>query len=307
MVSNYDSAMSQPTLRQLSFLLAIAEYGSFVSAADKMSITQPSLSAAIKELETILGARLIERGRSGANLTPAGQIAVDHARAILAAVEELGEAIQGAAEPLTGPFRLGVIPTIAPFLLPDILPKAKAAFPKLKLYLREDLTARLMEGLRNHTLEAALVALPYEAQGIDTMVLFEEEFLYVGPTDHALSMKPHLSASDLEGEKVLLLEDGHCLRDHAIGVCGQSKPGHEEVRATSLFTLVQMAAGGLGISLLPKMAADAGLAGEGLVVRAFEPAVIGRQIGLAWRRGSGRLAEVKALATLLKRGRGKLS
>jgi LysR family transcriptional regulator, hydrogen peroxide-inducible genes activator len=161
-----------------------------------------------------------------------------------------------------------------------------------------------VDGLRAHSLDAALIALPYEAQGIDTITLFEEEFLYVGSTDHPLSTKPALSTSDLEGERVLLLEDGHCLRDHAIGVCGLVRPGQEEVRATSLFTLVQMAASGLGVSLLPRMAADAGLAGEGLTVRAFEPAVIGRQIGLAWRRGSGRLAEVKALAALLKQPKG---
>jgi LysR family transcriptional regulator, hydrogen peroxide-inducible genes activator len=217
--------MSQPTLRQLSFLLAVARHGSFVGAAEQSLVTQPSLSAAIKELETILGARLVERGRGGATLTPAGEIAVSHARAILFAVDELGEAVQGAAEPLTGPFRLGVIPTIAPFILPDFLPKAKVAFPKLKLYLREDLTARLMEGLRNHTLDAALVALPYEAQGVDTIMLFEEEFLYVGPTDHPLSSKPHLCPDDLEGEKVLLLEDGHCLRDHGKAWARRS-PGH---------------------------------------------------------------------------------
>jgi LysR family transcriptional regulator, hydrogen peroxide-inducible genes activator len=295
--------MIQPTLRQLSFLLAIARHGSFVSAAEQSLVTQPSLSAAIKELEAILGARLIERGRGGATLTPAGEIAVSRARAIMSAVDELGEAVQGAAEPLTGPFRLGVIPTIAPFLLPEILPKAKTAFPKLKLYLREDLTARLIDGLRAHTLDAALIALPYEAQGIDTMNLFDDEFLYVGPPDHHLSQKPNLTAGDLEGEQVLLLEDGHCLRDHAIGVCGLVRPGQDDVRATSLFTLVQMAAGGLGVSLLPRMAADAGLAGEGLVVRAFDPPVIGRQIGLAWRRGSGRLIEVKALAALLIKSR----
>jgi LysR family transcriptional regulator, hydrogen peroxide-inducible genes activator len=295
--------MSQPTLRQLSFLLAIAEHGSFVSAAEQTLVTQPSLSAAIKELEAILGARLVERGRSGATLTPVGQIAVTRARAILSAVDELAEAVQGAAEPMTGRFRLGVIPTIAPFLLPSILPKSKAAFPKLKLYLREDLTGRLVEGLRAHTLDAALIALPYEANGLDTMALFDDEFLFVGAPDHPLSTKINLSAGDLEGSQVLLLEDGHCLRDHAIGVCGLGRPGQEDVRATSLFTLVQMAAGGLGISLLPRMAADAGLAGDGLVVRPFNPPVIGRQIGLAWRRGSGRLVEIKALADLVKQSR----
>ncbi len=292
--------MTQPTLRQLSFLVAIADHGSFVSAAEHSSIAQPSLSAAIKELETILGARLVERGRLGAVLTTAGETAVTIARSILLSVDQLSEAVQGASEPLTGPFRLGVIPTIAPFLLPQILPKARAAFPKLKLYLREDLTARLVDGLRTHALDCALIALPYEAQGIDTMVLFDDEFLFVGLPDHPLSKKQALHMSDLKGEQVLLLEDGHCLRDHAIGVCGLVKPGQEEVRATSLFTLVQMAAGGLGVSLLPRIAADAGLAGDGLIVRPFDPPVIGRQIGLAWRRGSGRLAEVKAFAALLK-------
>jgi LysR family transcriptional regulator, hydrogen peroxide-inducible genes activator len=295
--------MTQPTLRQLSFLLAIARHGSFVGAAEQCFVTQPSLSAAIKELEAILGTRLVERGRGGATLTPAGEIAVSRAAGILDAVEELCEDVQGASEPLTGPFRLGVIPTIAPFLLPRLLPKTKTAFPKLKLYLREDLTARLVDGLRNHTLDAALIALPYEAQGMDAQPLFEDEFLYVGPEDHALSNKADLNIADMNGEQVLLLEDGHCLRDHAIGVCGLVKPGQEEVRATSLFTLLQMAAGGLGVSLLPRMAADAGMAGEGLVVRPFTPPVIGRQIGLLWRRGTGRLAEVKALASLFAQGK----
>jgi LysR family transcriptional regulator, hydrogen peroxide-inducible genes activator len=297
--------MSQPTLRQLSFLLALAEHGSFVAAAEQSMVTQPSLSAAIKELEAILGARLVERARSGARLTPAGEIAVARARAILSAVDELSEAVQGASEPLTGPFRLGVIPTIAPFLLPLFLPRAKASFPKLRLFLREDLTGRLVEGLRNHTLDAALIALPYEATGIDTLALFDDEFLYVGPADHPLSLKETILTSDLIGEQVLLLEDGHCLRDHAMGVCGLTRPGQDDVRATSLFTLVQMAAGGLGVSLLPKMAADAGLAGDGLVTRRFTPPVVGRQIGVAWRRGSGRLAEVKAMAALVSDVRGK--
>lgn len=295
--------MSHPTLRQLSFLLAIADNGSFIGAAEVCLVTQPSLSAAIKELETILGARLIERGRNGATLTSAGEIAVTRARAILSAVDQLGEAVQEAGAPLTGPFRLGVIPTIAPFLLPQILPKVKISFPKLKLYLREDLTARLVDGLRTHTLDAALIALPYDAQGIDTLALFDDEFLYVGPSDHPLSTQASLSIDDLASAQVLLLEDGHCLRDHALSVCGLVRPGQEDVRATSLFTLVQMAAGGLGVSLLPRIAADAGLASEGLVVRPFTPPIIGRQVGLAWRRGSGRLAEIKAMADLLKQSR----
>jgi LysR family transcriptional regulator, hydrogen peroxide-inducible genes activator len=293
--------MTQPTLRQLTFLTAIAEHGSFVAAAEQSLVTQPSLSAAIKELEGILGARLVERGRTGARLTPAGDMAARRARAILDAVDELGDAVRGAAEPLTGPFRLGVIPTIAPFLLPEVLPKAKARFPMLKLYLREDLSSRLMDGLRAHTLDAALIALPYEAAGMETMSLFDDEFLFVGPAHHRLASQSHIAPQDLEGEQVLLLEDGHCLRDHAIGVCGTMRPGQDEVRATSLFTLVQMAAGGLGVSLLPRLAFEAGLAGEGLTVRPFDPPIIGRQIGLVWRRGSGRAAEARLLGALLRR------
>jgi LysR family transcriptional regulator, hydrogen peroxide-inducible genes activator len=281
--------MSIPTLRQLSFLVALAEQGSFVGAAGQAAVTQPSLSAGIKELEATLGARL----------TPAGAEAVARARAILAEVEALSEAVRGAAEPLSGEFRLGVIPTVAPFLLPGALPRVRAAFPRLKLFLREDLTARLVDGLRGHTLDAALIALPYEAQGLETLALFDDEFLFVASNDHPLAAKASLSPADLEQESVLLLEDGHCLRDHALAVCGATRPGKEEVRATSLFTLVQMAAGGLGVSLLPRLAVGSGLAsGPSVALRPFDPPAIGRQIGIAWRRGSARASEARALGRL---------
>lgn len=287
-----------PTLRQLTFLVAIADTGSFTAAADQAAVAQPSLSAGIKELEAILGVRLVERARAGARLTPAGAEAARRARAILSAVDEMGEAVRGASEPLAGPFRLGVIPTIAPFLLPGALPRVKAAHPRLKLFLREDLTARLVDGLKSHTLDAALVALPYEAAGIDSLALFDDEFLFMAPARHPLLDKPELTPDDLQGEPLLLLEDGHCLRDHALGVCGTGRPGEEEVRATSLFTLVQMAAGGLGVSLLPRLAADAGLTSEGIATRRFDPPVIGRQVGMIWRRGSARAEEARALGRL---------
>jgi LysR family transcriptional regulator, hydrogen peroxide-inducible genes activator len=292
--------MTQPTLRQLAFLIAVADRGSFVGAADAASVTQPTLSSGIKELESILGTQLIERHRKGAELTRAGEIAVRHARQVIAAMDEMGEALRGAGDPLVGPFRLGVIPTVAPFYLPTALPQIKKAYPKLNLFLREDLTARLVEGLRANTLDAALIALPWDSAGIESLALFDEEFLFIGPTKHRLSKKAQLSPDDLVDERLLLLEDGHCLRDHALGMCSVTRPGRDEVRATSLFTLVQMAAGGLGVSLLPKMAADSGIAPEGTTVRGFDPPVVGRQIGLAWRKGSARAAEVAMLAGVLK-------
>jgi LysR family transcriptional regulator, hydrogen peroxide-inducible genes activator len=287
-----------PTLRQLSFLRAIADTGSFTAAAVQAAVAQPSLSAGIKELEAILGARLVERSRSGARLTHAGAEAARRARAILAAAEEMGEAVRGAAEPLSGVFRLGVIPTIAPFLLPRALPGVKSQHPRLKLHLREDLTARLIDGLRAHTLDAALIALPYDAPGIETLALFDDEFLFIAPQGHPLLERQGLSPADLGSEPVLLLEDGHCLRDHTLGVCGTGRPGNEDVRATSLFTLVEMAAGGLGVSLLPRLAASLGTHTDALVARPFDPPVIGRQIGMAWRRGSVREAEARALGKL---------
>lgn len=292
--------MSHPTLRQLSFLVAVADRGSFVGAAEAASVTQPTLSSGIKELELCLGVQLIERQRKGALLTPAGEVAVRHARGVLSAIEDLSEAVKVTGEPMVGPFRLGVIPTIAPFMLPATLPHLKQLFPRLKLFLREDLTGRLIDGLRNHTLDAALIALPWAATGIETATLFDDEFLFVGPLTHPLSLKENLQPSDLETERVLLLEDGHCLRDHALDVCELARPGRDEIRATSLFTLVQMAAGGLGVSLLPKMAADSGITPSGVAVRRFEPPVVGRQIGLAWRKGSARLDEIRTLAAALK-------
>jgi LysR family hydrogen peroxide-inducible transcriptional activator len=293
--------MILPTLRQLSFLVALADQGSFVAAAEAVGVTQPSLSAGVKELEGLLGVRLVERGRSGLSFTPAGEETLRRARALLSDAAALSEAARGAAEPLSGGFRLGVIPTIAPFLLPRALPSVKARFPRLRLFLREDLTGRLLDAVRARALDAAVIALPYSAPGIETLALGEDEFLFVGPADHPLAARSALNQADLEGETLLLLEDGHCLRDHALAACRLAQaPGEAEVRATSLFTLVQMAAGGLGVSLLPRMAADAGVAGADVAVRPFDPPLIGRQIGVAWRKGAARADEARALAGVLK-------
>jgi len=266
-----------PTLRQLTFLLALAEQGSFSRAAEAAHVTQPTLSAGIKELEAILGATLVERG------------------------EDLVHMARAAGEPLSGPFRLGVIPTIAPFLLPKALPSLRSQYPKLELFLREDLTHRLVEALKDRRLDAALIALPYDAPGIETTGLVEDEFLFASAPDHPLAQTEHLSPDMLSQEPLLLLEDGHCLRDHALSVCSASRPDAEDARsdfaATSLHTLVQMVKSGLGATLLPRLAIDAGLADRlDLSIRSFDPPVAGREIGVAWRKGSARAHEAMMLA-----------
>ena len=298
---------SLPTLRQLRFLAALAEHGSFSRAAEACFVTQPTLSAGIKELEGVLGAQLVERGARGAVLTPAGEAAVTRARTILTETEDLVHAARAAGEPLSGPFRLGVIPTIAPFLLPKVLPALRQRYPDLELFLREDLTQRLAEGLKERRLDAALIALPYDAPGIETRVIAEDEFLFAAHRDHPLATVNRLEPAMLADEPLLLLEDGHCLRDHALSVCAAGSGGaHEgearsDFAATSLHTLVQMVKSGLGATLLPRLALDAGLADRlDLAVRPFDPPVAGREIGVAWRKGSARADEAVKLADAVR-------
>lgn len=295
-------ASSMPTLRQLQFLTAIRAEGSFVGAAEAVGVTQPTLSAGIKDLEAALGAVLVERGRTGAVLTPAGAEAADRAARALSEVEELVRAVHSAGEPFSGAFRLGAIPTIAPFLLPRVLPLLRRKFPKLRLQMREDLTGRLVEALRMRTLDAALIALPYKAAGIATAPVAEDEFLFLCPPDHPLAKRNDLAPEHLKSEDVLLLEDGHCLREHALSAC-QLSPGRKsaDVSATSLHTLVQMVAGGMGVTLLPKLAAEGGAAaGAHVAMRPFAEPVVGRSIGVAWREGGQREEEARLLAGVLR-------
>lgn len=294
--------MHLPTLRQLEFLCAIADAGSFSRAAEHCHVTQPTLSSAIKELEGLTGVQLIERESRGASLTRAGEEAISRARTILSDTADLVAAARQAGKPLSGPFRLGAIPTIAPFLLPKTLSALRQAHPDLKLYLQEDQTDRLLDALRSRKLDAALLALPWAASGIEMEALSEDEFLLVAPTTHHLIKKAHLRPDDLANEDVLLLEDGHCLRDHALSVCRlpSKRPG-ADVTATSLTTLVHMVAGGLGVSLIPRLAADAGVAtGVDVSLRAFQPPMVGRRIGIAWRAGSPRAAEARLVGQVVQ-------
>jgi len=295
-------ASSMPTLRQLQFLTALRAERSFVAAAEAVGVTQPTLSAGIKDLETSLGVTLVERGRLGAVLTPAGEEAAERAAIALSEVEELVRAVQAAGEPFSGVFRLGAIPTIAPFLLPRALPLLKRKFPKMRLHLREDLTGRLIEALRARTIDAALIALPYQAQGITSVPIAEDEFLFLCPEDHPLAKRNDLAPEHLRSEELLLLEDGHCLRDHALAACRlPSSKRSTDVGATSLHTLVQMVSGGMGVTLLPKIAAEAGAtAGAYVAVRQFATPMVGRSLGVAWREGGQREEEARTLAGVLR-------
>jgi LysR family hydrogen peroxide-inducible transcriptional activator len=294
-----------PTLRQLRYLKLLADHRSFSRAAEAAHVTQPTLSAGIQELEKILGPPLVDRNRSGVILTAAGEEVVARAGAILAQAEDLVREAQGAGEPLAGRFRLGVIPTIAPFLLPGALPVLRQRYPKLRLYLREDLTHRLLAEVRNGTLDAALIALPYDTSGLAFAHVTDDELLAALPSDHPLSRVRQVPSQSLEREEMILLEDGHCLREHALAACnpGQGRRQHEEAfAATSLATLVQMVGSGLGVSLLPAMAVAAGLAEAAQVaVRPLDAEHPHREVVIAWRAGSTRAVEGALLAEAFRK------
>jgi len=255
----------------------------------------------VQAAEDLLGVQVFERDRRSVLITPAGEEVVGRARLALDAIDTVGDAARRRAEPLVGPLRLGVIPTVAPYWLPALLPEVRRRFPRLELILREDQTARLLAQLDAGQLEAALVALPVPGD-VTTAPIARESFVVAAPRGAALLHKRgRLAERDLEDETVLLLEDGHCLRDQALAVCDRSGAVESmEVRATSLPTLVQMVAGGLGVTLLPETAAAALVHARGPVdVAAIGKPSPGRTIGLAWRTSSARLRELRLLAEVL--------
>jgi LysR family transcriptional regulator, hydrogen peroxide-inducible genes activator len=293
-----------PTLRQLQYLKLLAEHGSFSRAAEAAFVTQPTLSAGIQELEKALGAPVVDRARSGVILTAVGEEAVRRAEDVLTRVEDLLQAAKSAGQPLAGRFRLGVIPTVAPFLLPKALPALRARFPKLRLFLREDLTGKLAAGLKAGALDAALIALPYDTGGLETVRVLDDELLAAAPMDHPFASAEAVDPDALQAEDVILLEDGHCLREHALAACSLDTPRSSPegaFAATSLHTLVQMVGSGLGVSLLPAMAVEAGLANQaGVVVRHLGHDAPHREIVVAWRKGSSREHEARLLASTLQ-------
>jgi LysR family transcriptional regulator, hydrogen peroxide-inducible genes activator len=290
-----------PTLRQLAYLVELSERLNFRVAAEAQFVTQSTLSAGIKELETVLGAQLFERDHRSVRLTAVGEDVVARARELLAAATDLAEAARSATRPLSGPLRLGAIPTVAPYLLPRVLPALRSAHAELKLYLREDLTRRLLERLRAGGLDVALIALPFDTGDLYVRELFQDEFWFVARKADPAVRQKDVALRRIDPGDMLLLEEGHCLRDHAIAACGTRRGTWESrVEATSLNTLIQMVEGGLGVTLLPGITLDAGiLKGTRLVARPFSPPAPSRTLALVTRRTSSRRADADLLAEFL--------
>jgi LysR family hydrogen peroxide-inducible transcriptional activator len=291
-------------LRQLRYLVAVVDRCHFGRAAEACLVTQSTLSAGIQELEDLLGVRLLERSRRSVLPTPLGRDIALRAQALLKGAEDLVDLAHSADDPMAGPLRLGVIPTIGPFLIPRAMPGLRAAFPRLKLYLREDQTARLLDRLDRGELDAAVLALPYPSGEVETMDIAQDRFSVVCPPDHRLCAATAAQPADVGLEDLLLLEDGHCLRDHALAACAlEGARRNAAFQGTSLHTLVQMVANGLGVTLLPQMALDAGiLRGLDLAVRPLAGDRPFRRIGLVWRRSSERKDTFRHLAAALKAG-----
>ncbi len=290
-----------PSLRQLRYLVAVSERLNFRQAAEDCFVTQSTLSAGIKELEGQLGVELVERDTRSVRLTAVGEQVVARATRLLAEARDLVEVAKGAREPLSGPLRLGVIPTIAPFMLPAMLPELRAAYPELKLYLREDQTERLLERLRSGDLDVALIALPYDVGELHVRKLFKDEFWFVAREDDPLAQANEVAVRSLRPGQVLLLEEGHCLREHALSACGtRAANADTQLEATSLHTLMQMVEGGLGVTLLPEMTLKAGiLNGTSLVARPFAADVPARTIALAIRPTSAHRRDFELLAEFI--------
>jgi LysR family hydrogen peroxide-inducible transcriptional activator len=291
-----------PTLKQLQYLVALREHGHFGRAADACFVTQSTLSAGLRELETLLGVTLVERTRRVVRFTALGERVADKAVKVLRQADELAELARAEGQPLHGELRMGVIPTIAPFLLPAMLPRLRREWPNLKLYLREEPSQAACEALQRGQLDCVLLALPYSCGEVDSALLFDDPLFVAYPRGEA----PYGGGVDVDAideNRMLLLEDGHCLKDHALSACNRPDlRAHAAMMGTSLHTLVQMVDNGLGLTFIPAMAIEAGiLEGTQVDARPLRSDHGFRQIALIWRRSSPREAEFQLLAAAIKR------
>jgi len=287
------------TLRQLQYVIAVADELSFRRAAERCHVSQPSLSAQLAQLEELVGVRIFERDRRRVIVTAAGRDIVERARRLLVEADDLVEAGKRAGDPLLGTLRIGIIPTIAPYLLPSVAPKLRARFPRLTLAWREDKTGVLIEALEAGELDTALVALEAEIGDVAREIIAKDPFVLAMRLEHPLARKSSpVEASDLRGAEMLLLDDGHCFRDQALEVC--SMAGECEFRATSLTTLVQMVAGGAGVTLLPALSLATEAKRARLRVRRMASPKAHRTIALVWRKRAPLEPALRELAGVLR-------
>ena len=290
-----------PTLKQLQYLVALRDHGHFGRAAEACFVTQSTLSAGLRELESLIGVVLVERTRRVVRFTPLGVRIAEKAQRVLREADELGDLARAAGKPLAGELRMGVIPTIAPFLLPRLLPRLRADWPDLKLYLREEITPAACDSLHRGHVDCVLLALPYQCGDIDVAELFDDRLYVAFPAD--ISEPPaRIAPEAIDETRLLLLEDGHCLKDHVLSACNRPELRAEAAMlGTSLHTLVQMVDNGLGVTLLPKMALDAGILNNTrIVARPLDTERPSRRIALVWRSGSPREKEFHLLADALR-------
>jgi LysR family hydrogen peroxide-inducible transcriptional activator len=290
------------TLQELKYLVALADHGHFGRAAEACFITQSTLSTQIKKLEEFLGVTLFDRSLKRVTPTPIGREILAAARNIVEESERIRELAKHAQDPMSRTLHLGVIPTLGPYYLPHALTLVHKKHPGLRLLLREEMTPQILEHLVDGKLDAGLLALPITDDSLRVEPLFYEPFLAALPAGHPLAKRDVLKVTDIMAEKLLLLDEGHCLRDQALDVCGTGSRGREEVRATSLETLRQMVGMGLGLTLLPALAVDAGprVSKKSVEIRPFKSPPPGRTIGLAWRKRAPFPETFERLAATLK-------
>jgi LysR family hydrogen peroxide-inducible transcriptional activator len=296
-----DAQLNDLTIRQLQYVVAVADHLGFHKAAAACHVSQPTLSAQIQQLESVLGLALFERDRRRVLVTPAGEVVVGRARRILLEVGDLISAAKRAREPFTGTIRIGVIPTIAPYLLPELTPKIAGAYPKLSVVFREEKTSEVLRELNEGTLDTGLLALQADVADCAHAVIMEDEFVAALPKGHPLARKKRLSVAELEGARVLLLDEGHCLREQALSLCTKVRAQESDFRATSLSTLAQMVSSGAGITLLPSLAVSVENRRSQLAIRPFTKPAPGRTIVLVWRPRSPLGSEFAAFAETLRR------
>ncbi len=291
-----------PTLKQLQYLVALEAHGHFGKAAEACFVTQSTLSSGIRELETLLGLTLVERTRRVVRFTPLGKKMVEKAHRILREAEELADMARSAGKPLADDLRMSVIPTIAPFLLPKLLPALRKRFPDLKLYLREETSAAACEALHHGDVDCVLLALPFACGDVEKASLFDDGLQVAFPKNDPRDPPDSVDPGLIDEERLLLLVDGHCLKDHALAACNRPElRANARMMGTSLYTLIQMVDNGLGLTLIPEMAVEGGLlGGTDVQARPLNAEHASREIALVWRTNNPRREEFEMLAGAMR-------